>query len=87
MLNDYRAQVDAGRSTAFLALEAIERLDGEHGAVQRARDDAQAVADEHAGEPDLDAARALYDRLMAFARASSNRPRHPPSDALSCGAC
>lgn len=77
LLADYRAQVDAGRSTAYLVLESVERLDGEREAIQRSADDAQALVDEHAGLPSLDEARSLYERLMAFAEGELERAATP----------
>jgi hypothetical protein len=77
VLADYRAQVDAGRSTAYLVLEAVEGLDAERVLLQRSADDTKALVDEHAGSDDLDAARSLYERLMAFAEGELERAATP----------
>jgi hypothetical protein len=73
LLTDYRDQVDAGRSTAYLALEEVERLDRERERLEEAVRDAQAVVAEHADQLDPNDVRDLYDRLMAFARTQLER--------------
>jgi hypothetical protein len=77
LMADYRRQVEDGRSTAHLALEEVERVDSERERVQEAVRNLDAIAAEHAGEPELDEVRELYERLMAFAKLQVERAATP----------
>ena len=63
LLAEYERHVLAGRSTAYLALEAVERKDGELDAARRRIADAEAVLGEWAMAPDADAALDFYSRF------------------------
>ena len=63
LLAEYERQVLAGRSTAYLALEAVERKDADAAAAQRRIKDAEAVLSEWAMAPDADAVLDFYTRL------------------------
>jgi hypothetical protein len=67
-LAEYRRLVDDERSTAYLALDEVERLDGERERLDRAVMDAEAVLAEHADQPDAEEVRDLIRRLYDYAR-------------------
>ena len=69
LLADYRSQIEDGRSTAYLVLEEVERIDGERAGAEQAVKDAEALVSEHADQPDVDEVRDLYTRLFGFAQA------------------
>lgn len=68
LLAEYERQVDAGRSTAHLALESVERKDRELEQQRRRIDEAQAQVSEWAGAPDADAALDFYNDLVEAIR-------------------
>jgi DNA invertase Pin-like site-specific DNA recombinase len=63
-LVEYRRMVAAGDRLARLALEEVDRLDGERAAQQEKVGEAEAVAAEFQGPPDIDAALDFYNGLV-----------------------
>ena len=63
-LAEYRKLVDEGASVARIALEEVERIDGERDSVRRQIDEGEAVLGEWEGPPDVDAALDFYGELV-----------------------
>ena len=63
-LAEYRKQVDAGKTTASLALEEVERIDREREDQGQAIEQLEAVVSEWSGPPDVDAALDFYNGLV-----------------------
>jgi Recombinase zinc beta ribbon domain len=61
---EYRKQVEDGASTARIAAEEVERIDRDRALLDQAIREAEAVVEEHAGPPDVDAGLDFYNRLV-----------------------
>jgi DNA invertase Pin-like site-specific DNA recombinase len=68
LMAEYERQVEAGRTTAHLALEVVERKDREVEQQQRRIDAARSRVAEWTGAPDADAALDYYNDLVAAIR-------------------
>lgn len=78
-LAEYDRLVDEGSSSlARIALERVERLDRDREAQQHALSDAEAVAGEWAGSPDLDAVLDFYNELGALVAGTVKQARGAP---------
>jgi DNA invertase Pin-like site-specific DNA recombinase len=74
-LAEYRRLVADGASVARIALEEVERIDGEHAALQRQIAEGEAVLAEWAGPPDVDAALDFYGELVDLVQGRINQAR------------
>src|SRR5215218_2795945 len=63
-LATYRELHAEGASTAYIALEEVERIDAERAEQQRRIADGEALVDEWSGPPDVDAALDYYNGLV-----------------------
>lgn len=68
LLAEYERQVDDGKSTAHLALEAVERKDRDLEAQRKRIDGAEALLSEWQEAPDVDAALDYYNALSKAVR-------------------
>lgn len=68
LMAEYERQVDEGKSTAYLALEAVERKDRDLEQQRREIDAAEAQLSEWRGAPDADQALDYYNDLVSAIR-------------------
>ena len=63
-LAEYRRLVEDGHRLAYLALEEVERIESQRDQQQQAISEAEAVAAEWTGSPDLDATLDYYNKIV-----------------------
>ncbi len=73
-LSEYRRLADEGHSAAYVALEVIEKIDGEVEAQEKVIAQVAAAVEEHSETPDVDRALDYYNELVEAIRERSTVP-------------
>ena len=72
-LSEYRRLADEGHSAAYVALEVIEKIDGEVEAQEKVIAQVAAAVEEHSETPDVDRALDYYNELVEAIRGKIDR--------------